>query len=238
MRLFSLVNWGDGQHRWGGPGSDLVWCRSCRGRDVLESVEEGVEGGVPVVDSGAFLVGEWDLGAHALQVVLGFEQLGLGGVFRGVEIATGAGYPVRALLEEAVCADQSSSLAATMPRNCVFAASLLGFGRRARSNAAASATSARYARGHRRGRSPATPSTTVDRGARRSTERTGRPRSHARYPHARPGSDDRPCAAEEPAGSRRLTQEPPDPGHRLTQRALHLTTAHHHATSPRSAPAA
>ena len=104
MRLFSLVNWGDGQHRWGGPGSDLVWCRSCRGRDVRESVEEGVEGGVPVVHSGAFLVGEWDLGAHALQVVLGFEQLGLGGPFRRVKIATGAGHPVRALLEEAVYA--------------------------------------------------------------------------------------------------------------------------------------
>ena len=44
------------------------------------------------------------------------------------------------------CGDQSSSsLAATTPRNWALSASLLGFGRRARSNAAASATSARYA---------------------------------------------------------------------------------------------
>ena len=55
-----------------------------------------------VVDGCAFVVGERDGGAHALQVVLGFEQLGLGGSFRRVEIATGARHSVRALFEEAV----------------------------------------------------------------------------------------------------------------------------------------
>ena len=39
---------------------------------------------------------------HALEVAAGLEQLGFGGVFRGIEIATGASHPVRALLEEAV----------------------------------------------------------------------------------------------------------------------------------------
>jgi hypothetical protein len=57
---------------------------------------------VSVVDGGAFVVGERDGGAHALQVVLGLEQLGFSGVFRGVEIAAGASHSVRALLEEAV----------------------------------------------------------------------------------------------------------------------------------------
>jgi hypothetical protein len=57
---------------------------------------------VSVVDGGAFVVGERDAGEHALQVAAGFEQLGFGGVFRGVEIATGASHSVRALFEEAV----------------------------------------------------------------------------------------------------------------------------------------
>jgi hypothetical protein len=44
------------------------------------------------------------------------------------------------------CGDQSSSsLSATTPRSSGLAASLLDFGRRARSNAAASATNPRYA---------------------------------------------------------------------------------------------
>jgi hypothetical protein len=37
-----------------------------------------------------------------LQVVLGLEELGLGGALRGVEVAAGAGHAVWALLEEAV----------------------------------------------------------------------------------------------------------------------------------------
>src|SRR4029078_2526766 len=61
-----------------------------------------VEGGVSVVDCGAFVVGERDGGDHALQVVLGFAQLGLGGALGGVEVAAGAGHAVRALFEEAV----------------------------------------------------------------------------------------------------------------------------------------
>jgi hypothetical protein len=73
-----------------------------RGWDVGEPVEEGVQGGMAVVDGVAFFIDEWDLGAHALQVVLGLEQLSLGGALGGVEITTGASHPVRALLEEAV----------------------------------------------------------------------------------------------------------------------------------------
>ena len=61
-------------------------------------------GGVPVVDGRALVVGERDGGEHPLQVVLGLEQLGLGGAFGGVEVAAGAGHPVLALLEEAVAA--------------------------------------------------------------------------------------------------------------------------------------
>jgi hypothetical protein len=57
---------------------------------------------VSVLDGGAFVVGERDAGEHALQVAAGLEQLGFGGVFRGVEIATGASHPVRALFEKAV----------------------------------------------------------------------------------------------------------------------------------------
>ncbi len=59
---------------------------------------------MPVVDRGALVVGEWDGGEHSLQVVLGFQQLCLGGALGGVKIAAGAGHPVLALLEEAVAA--------------------------------------------------------------------------------------------------------------------------------------
>jgi len=50
------------------------------------------------------VVGEGDGGEHALQVVLGLQQQRLGGVFGRVEVALGAGHPVRALLEEGVAA--------------------------------------------------------------------------------------------------------------------------------------
>ena len=49
---------------------------ACGGGGVGEAAEEGVQGGLAVVDCGAFLVGERDGGEHALEVVLGFEQLG------------------------------------------------------------------------------------------------------------------------------------------------------------------
>jgi hypothetical protein len=57
-----------------------------------------------VVDGCLFVVGEGDIGAHALQVGFGFEQVGLGGVFGDVKVAAGAGHPVGALLEERVAA--------------------------------------------------------------------------------------------------------------------------------------
>lgn len=98
------MNRGDGQHRWGAPGSDLVWRWTGGGGDLGESTEECVEGGVAIVNGAAFFVGEPDLSAHAVQVVLGFEQLCFGRAFWSVEITTSACHPVRALLEEAVCA--------------------------------------------------------------------------------------------------------------------------------------
>ena len=55
------------------------------GGDVGEPAEEGVQCGLAVVDGGAFVVGERDGGEHALEVVPGFEELGLARLFRGVE---------------------------------------------------------------------------------------------------------------------------------------------------------
>jgi hypothetical protein len=100
--LFAVSDLGDGQHGRGRTGSDLVGRRPCRGRDVGEPIEESIEGGVAVVDGVAFLVRQRNGGAHALQVVLGFEQLSPGRALGDVEIAAGASHSVRALLEEAV----------------------------------------------------------------------------------------------------------------------------------------
>lgn len=77
-----------------------TWCQ--RGRDVGEPAEEGVQRCLAVVNGGPFLVGERDRGEHALEVVLGFQELGLAGVLGGVEVAFRAGHAVRALFEEGV----------------------------------------------------------------------------------------------------------------------------------------
>ncbi|MGW0949137.1 hypothetical protein ACWD4O_42235 [Streptomyces sp. NPDC002623] len=65
-------------------------------------IEELVEGGLPVVDDGAFIVGEWDIGRHLLQVAFRLRQLAFAGFLRGVEVAACAGHVVLALLEEGV----------------------------------------------------------------------------------------------------------------------------------------
>lgn len=70
--------------------------------DVGEAFEELVDGGLPVVDCGAFIIGQRDGGEHALQVVLRLQKLTLAGVFRGVEVALGAGHAVLALLNPAL----------------------------------------------------------------------------------------------------------------------------------------
>jgi hypothetical protein len=92
----------DRQHGHGRRRAELTRGGSSGSGYVGEPIEQCGDGGVSVVDGGAFVVGERDAGEHALQVVAGLEQLGFGGVFGGVEIATGASYSVRALFEEAV----------------------------------------------------------------------------------------------------------------------------------------
>ncbi|MGD0063977.1 MAG: hypothetical protein ABSB76_11115 [Streptosporangiaceae bacterium] len=47
------------------------------GRDVREPAEEGVQCGVGVVDGSAFVVNERDGGERALEIVPGFQELGL-----------------------------------------------------------------------------------------------------------------------------------------------------------------
>lgn len=56
----------------------------------------------PSSTAASFVVGERDGCEHALEVVLGFQQLGLAGVLGDVEVASCARHPVRALLEEGV----------------------------------------------------------------------------------------------------------------------------------------
>ncbi len=81
---------------------ELAWCRPGRGGRVCELGQEAADRGLAVIDGSPLIVGERDRGGHLLQVALGFQQLGRGGVLRGVEVAAGAGHPVRALLEERV----------------------------------------------------------------------------------------------------------------------------------------
>lgn len=66
----------DGEDReQGGRGrrSDLSWGGTGRCGNVDEPLEQLVEGGLAVVDGGAFVVGERDAGQHALKVVFGLE---------------------------------------------------------------------------------------------------------------------------------------------------------------------
>ena len=50
--------------------ADVAWCWPGGSGGVGESFEQGGDCGVPVVDGGAFVVGEWDGGEHAEQVRL------------------------------------------------------------------------------------------------------------------------------------------------------------------------
>ena len=102
MRLFSLVNWGDGQHRWGGPGSDLARGGPGRGGNVGESAEEGVEGGVSSSTAARSSSVSGMEASMRCRLSLASSSWALARALRGVEVAAGAGHPVRALLEEAV----------------------------------------------------------------------------------------------------------------------------------------
>src|SRR5581483_4308921 len=87
----------------GGTGQRPGGRPSGRG-DVGQTVDEGVDGVLGAFDSGAVVVGEGNLDEHSLQAGLGFEQLSAAGGLGEVEVAAGAGHPVRALLEEGVAA--------------------------------------------------------------------------------------------------------------------------------------
>jgi hypothetical protein len=67
-----LVNVDDWQECPGGADAELAGRGPGQGGNVGQTVEQLVEGGVAVVDGGAFVVGEGDGGEPALQVVLGF----------------------------------------------------------------------------------------------------------------------------------------------------------------------
>jgi hypothetical protein len=72
---------------------------SVRRWGIGEPVEQVVEGGLAVVDRGAFVVGEGNGGEHALELVLGFQQLALGRLLRQLEVAAGAGHAATAALQ-------------------------------------------------------------------------------------------------------------------------------------------
>jgi hypothetical protein len=58
-----------------------------------------------VLDGGLFIVGERDADEHVLEVRFRLQELAFAGLLGGVEVAPGADYPVRALLEERVAAE-------------------------------------------------------------------------------------------------------------------------------------
>jgi hypothetical protein len=60
-----------------------------------ETAEERGDGGLAMFDGGAFIVGKRNVHHHALQVVLGLDELAGTGCLRILEVATGAGHPVR-----------------------------------------------------------------------------------------------------------------------------------------------
>ncbi len=86
----------------GGGETELLWCRPCGRGDVGESGEECVDGGLTVVDRGTLVLGQRDGAEQVLEILLGFEELGLAGALGGLEVAAGAGHPVLALFEEEV----------------------------------------------------------------------------------------------------------------------------------------
>jgi hypothetical protein len=55
-----------------------------------------------VLDGGSFVVGQWDRREHPGQAAVRLQRLGFGGFFGFVEVAAGAGHPVRTLFEEGV----------------------------------------------------------------------------------------------------------------------------------------
>jgi hypothetical protein len=65
----------------------VAGCRSSRGGDVGEPLKEAVESGLTILDRGLLVLGERYGGVHLLQVGFGFQELGLGGVLGGVEVA-------------------------------------------------------------------------------------------------------------------------------------------------------
>ena len=81
----------------------MAWVR--RTGDLGELVHERVQSGLTVFDRGPLVIGERDGHEHALEVLLGLEQLELGGVLRDIEVAASARHPMRALLEEGVAAE-------------------------------------------------------------------------------------------------------------------------------------
>lgn len=70
------------------------------GGDVAEAAEELVDGSLAVFGGGAFVVGEWDVDQHPLQVVPGLDELAGAGCVRSMEVAAGADHPMWALFEE------------------------------------------------------------------------------------------------------------------------------------------
>jgi hypothetical protein len=58
-----------------------MWCRTCGCQSVGQTEEQAVQRFVTVVDGRTSIVGEWDRGSHSLQVLFGFDGLGLGGFF-------------------------------------------------------------------------------------------------------------------------------------------------------------
>ena len=101
-RCLGLADIDDREDGGAGRKVELPGRRPGRRGNVGEPVQQPVEGGAAVVDGGLLVPGERDHRPHLLQVLLSFEELGLAGVLRGVEVAPGAGHAVRALLEEGV----------------------------------------------------------------------------------------------------------------------------------------
>jgi len=97
-----VVHGEDRQQSSGRWDADLTRRRPTWCGDVGQPLQELVERCLTVVDGGLFLVGEWDVGEHPLQVVPGLQELALAAGLGGVEIATGACHSVGALLEEGV----------------------------------------------------------------------------------------------------------------------------------------
>ena len=79
---------------------------------------ETIDGVEVTVDSGAFILSEWDLLDEAQDVVLGVEKLCERGFAGAIEVASCAGHAMRALLEELVGA-QAMAEVVVAPRLAV-----------------------------------------------------------------------------------------------------------------------